>query len=81
MRELSEIVQAAIPIIITSHAAATIASAYARHKATQDFYSDKTAIERMPRCVYKRFAKPDTFKYTALLSTLALAAYYIIKNA
>ena len=80
MTELSDIVRAAVPIILGSHAAATLGSAYIRHKMTQEFYPDKSLIERMPRCIYKRILKPETFKYTALLGAIALGTYYILRN-
>ena len=80
MGELSDIVLTAIPIIAGAHTAATLGKAYARHKATQEFYPDKNFLKRLPRCVYKRIIKPETLKYTALISTVTLSAYYVLRN-
>lgn len=80
MGDLSDIVIAAVPIIAGAHAAATLGKAYARHQATQAYYPTKSFIQRMPRCAYRRVLRPETFAYTAILSTAALAAYYILRN-
>ncbi|MBW3002582.1 hypothetical protein KY338_05480 [Candidatus Woesearchaeota archaeon] len=80
MGELSDIVLTAIPIIAGAHAAATLGKAYARHKATHLHYPNKSFLQRLPRCTYKRIIKPETLKYTAILSAVAIASYYILRN-
>ena len=80
MGELSDIVLTASAIVASSHAVATLGKAYARHRITQEFYPDKNIIQRMPRCIYKRILKPDTMKYTLILSIVALASYYVLRN-
>lgn len=80
MGELSDIVIMASAVVLGSHAIATLGKAYARHKITQEFYPDKSVIERLPRCVYKRVLRPETMKYTLILSIAALASYYVLRN-
>lgn len=80
MKELSDIVITAIPFILGAHTAATLGKAYARHKATQDYYPTKSFLQRLPRCTYKRIAKPETLAYTATISTIAMLIYYALRN-
>lgn len=80
MGELSDIVIMASAVLVGSHTVATLGKAYARHKITQEYYPGKSFIQRLPKCAYKRVLKPETMKYTLILSAVALASYYILRN-
>ncbi|MBD3304163.1 hypothetical protein GF343_03390 [Candidatus Woesearchaeota archaeon] len=80
MGELTDIVLTASAIVAGSHTAATLGKAYARYRITQEYYPTKSFLERLPRCVYKRAAKPETLTYTATISILAMLAYYTLRN-
>ncbi len=80
MSELSDIVAAAIPIFAGAHVATTLGRAYVRYQLTQDAYPTKSLLERLPRCTSRRVIRPETFAYSAVLGTVGMMLYTILRN-